>query len=585
MIRQNSRALLAGLCAALVGAAVYAAPDPDAKAADAAPGAHETPPVGIWQPIPRPRPTAPVRPLPIYLRDGFASIQVNIDAFGENIPGDAANEPSIAVDPTAPNRLAIGWRQFDTILSNFRQGGYAYSDDGGRTWAFPGVLEEGVFRSDPVLSANSAGIFFYSSLTDNFDLDLFHSMDAGATWPVSYDSFGGDKQWFTIDTTGGAGDGHIYMTWSGASCCGSRRFTRSTDGGITFEEPIAMPEEAWWGQLDVASNGTLYVAGRDINSPSFQLNRSQNAQFADEDVVFEHSTPLNLGGPLGSFDGDSPNPGGLLGQVNIAVDRSDGPTAGNVYVLASIDPPGEDDPLDVVLIRSTDEGVTWSDPIRINDDGPGAWQWFGTLSVAPNGRIDVVFNDTRNSGQVNVSELMYSSSSDGGLTWSPNQVLSIPFDSHIGWPQQNKLGDYYDMISDETGAHLAWAATFNGEQDVYYLRIGDYDCNGNGVPDSDDITADPAEDCNANGIVDSCEIAAGTADDTNGNGVIDDCEACPGDIDGDLDTDLSDLGILLATYELRPDDPFYDERADLDGDGDVDLADLGELLADFGCLP
>jgi hypothetical protein len=33
------------------------------------------------------------------------------------------------------------------------------------------------------------------------------------------------------------------------------------------------------------------------------------------------------------------------------------------------------------------------------------------------------------------------------------------------------MGDYYDMYSDEAGAHLAWAATFNGEQDVYYSVI------------------------------------------------------------------------------------------------------------------
>jgi hypothetical protein len=48
---------------------------------------------------------------------GFGSagfVQVNVDAGGGNIPGDAANEPSLAVDPTAPNRMTIGWRQFDT---------------------------------------------------------------------------------------------------------------------------------------------------------------------------------------------------------------------------------------------------------------------------------------------------------------------------------------------------------------------------------------------------------------------------------------------------------------------------------------
>src|SRR5262249_26229795 len=41
------------------------------------------------------------------------SVQVNVDANGLNIPGDAANEPSLVIDPTNPLRMTIGWRQFD----------------------------------------------------------------------------------------------------------------------------------------------------------------------------------------------------------------------------------------------------------------------------------------------------------------------------------------------------------------------------------------------------------------------------------------------------------------------------------------
>lgn len=50
----------------------------------------------------------------------FVSYQVNVDPSGNNIVGDAANEPSISVDPTDGNKIAIGWRQFDTWTSNFR---------------------------------------------------------------------------------------------------------------------------------------------------------------------------------------------------------------------------------------------------------------------------------------------------------------------------------------------------------------------------------------------------------------------------------------------------------------------------------
>ncbi len=80
----------------------------------------------------------------------FTSFQVNVDAQNNDIVGDAANEPSISVDPTNPNKMAIAWRQFNSIQSNFRQAGYGNTTDGGSTWTFPGVLEKkysGVTRS------------------------------------------------------------------------------------------------------------------------------------------------------------------------------------------------------------------------------------------------------------------------------------------------------------------------------------------------------------------------------------------------------------------------------------------------------
>jgi hypothetical protein len=70
-----------------------------------------------------------------------------------------------------------------------------------------------------------------------------------------------------------------------------------------------------------------------------------------------------------------------------------------------------------------------------------------------------------------MSALYYSFSTDQGETWSANQKISELFDPHIGWPSQDKMGDYFHMVSDNEGAHLAWANTLNGGQDVYYSRI------------------------------------------------------------------------------------------------------------------
>src|SRR5438093_712695 len=52
----------------------------------------------------------------------FTSHQANVDANGQNILGDAANECAISVDPTDGNKMTIAWRQFNDVTSNFRQG-------------------------------------------------------------------------------------------------------------------------------------------------------------------------------------------------------------------------------------------------------------------------------------------------------------------------------------------------------------------------------------------------------------------------------------------------------------------------------
>ena len=58
---------------------------------------------------------------------------------------------------------------------------------------------------------------------------------------------------------------------------------------------------------------------------------------------------------------------------------------------------------------------------------------------------------------------------------------------------------------------------------------------------------------------------------------------CRGDINGDGNTNQADLGRLLASYGLSPDDPDFDPAADLNGDGIVGQEDLGILLADYNC--
>jgi hypothetical protein len=425
--------------------------------------------------MPSPRDDHGRSPAYRYTGTNFSVVQVNVDDNGFNIVGDAANEPSITCDINDPTRLAIGWRQFDDINNSFRQAGVGFTYDAGETWIFPGVIDPGVFRSDPVLRSDREGNFYYNSLTSNngnYSCNIYKSEDGGEIWEMGTFAQGGDKQWMSVDMTEGIGGGNIYHFWNPSySACPPYGFTRSTNGNASYPECFGIPGDPVWGTTLVAPDGSVYVCGALWSG--FRVSRSITAQDPSMDVDWNMSTDVFLDGEIVGFGGyQCPNPVGLLGQTIISMDSTGGPGDGNLYLLCSVARNSNSDPLDIMFARSTDGGETWDWPVRVNDDpGNNNWQWFGTMSVAPDGRIDVIWLDTRDNPGNLYSALYYSYSLDQGTTWSQNVKLSETFDPHLGWPQQEKMGDYFDMYSDETGAHLAWAATFNGEQDVYYSVI------------------------------------------------------------------------------------------------------------------
>lgn len=425
---------------------------------------YDNPPALLWR--------TGLSPRMISQYNAFTSFQVNVDATGHNITGDAANEPSIAVDSTNGSKITIGWRQFNSVASNFRQAGWGFTTNGGISWTFPGVLENNVFRSDPVLDSADTGNFYYLSLLETFFDNMWRSLNGGMSWTNIAPAKGGDKEWFTIDNTSSIGHGFQYQCWSSSgNNFGGRQFSRSIDGGFNWLDPVNIPNSPSWGTLDVDTTGNLFIGGVNLGTGQIWCERSTNAKDSSATPSFDRSTNVNLGGSIGF--GEPINPDGLSGQVFLAVDRSGTSTNNNVYMLASVVPTGFSNGSDVMFVRSVDGGQTFSAPVRINDDpvNHNKWHWFGTLSVAPNGRIDSVWLDTRNAANNTDSQLFYSFSTDGGVTWAPNVAVSNSFNPFLGYPNQSKLGDYITIVSDNTGGNVAYAATFNSEEDVYFVRV------------------------------------------------------------------------------------------------------------------
>ncbi len=217
---------------------------------------------------PRKIETSP-RMLSVY--GAFISYQVNVDQNGQNILGDAANECSISVDPTNGSKMTIAWRQFNDVTSNFRQGGWGYTTDAGVHWTFPGVLQNNVFRSDPVTQSDEAGQFFYLSLQSTWPKqtfycdDLWRSTNGGQTWTEQSPdrSAGGDKEWLTIDKTSGPGHGFQYQIYDGANCARHQRgiSTLHKRRRHLAKSSVTLPNSPIYGTLDVDTNGNVFVGG------------------------------------------------------------------------------------------------------------------------------------------------------------------------------------------------------------------------------------------------------------------------------------------------------------------------------------
>ena len=369
----------------------------------------------------------------------------NVDVSNERGP---QSETFIAVNTRNPKILAAASNEI------FRNPQRTYfSADGGTSWVGadqPLVDEEGTtwaFASDPGVAVDTEGTIFFSqlliaSVDNNFKGDAMivnRTTDGGATFSLGTilkkDLNAGalgrfeDKPFIACDTNlSSPFRDNVYVAWDTVQGAqnGKLNFARSTDHGLTFSvqriDDTNSGNKGLIGAIpSVGPNGEVYVAWLDINSPRLQIDRS-----FDGGVTFERDSTISQ--MIIPFDTGIPSikVRRALVYPAIDVDRSAGTHRGRLYCVWS-DQEDQTQPftdgaeMDLFFAFSDDNGLHWSAPIRVADDGVGADQFYPWLSVDPvDGSINISWYDTRNDPTRRKTDIYFARSTDGGLTFGPN---------------------------------------------------------------------------------------------------------------------------------------------------------------------
>lgn len=388
------------------------------------------------------------------------------------------NEEQVVVNPLDPNNLVAVWRDFRL---GHREVGVGYSFDGGYTWT-DGLIDgpaQYPRHSDPGLTCDSTGRFYLVilSYTGNTSqpngLFVYHSDDGGVTWsdPVAaVNNVQGvfeDKELIACDRTGGAYDGNVYVSWT-------RFFSTqiynvySTDGGASFSEPLRVSDQGGvqWPVPAVGADGTLYVAWCQFSPPRIRLDRSFSGGVSfgqDLNVTSVYSASVTINGNISTYSFPA-----------MDCDITGGDYNGRLYV-AYMDRIGGE--RDIFLRHSDDQGVSWTQPLRVNDDphGNGRDQFHPWLCVSPDGVVNIIFYDRRNDPSNYLMDLYLAQSFDGGLSFEQNiRVTTTSSDPQAGSLRAGLIGEYIGLAASSAGrVHPVWTDTRDGNQDCYTAVITD----------------------------------------------------------------------------------------------------------------
>ncbi|MCK9451288.1 MAG: T9SS type A sorting domain-containing protein [Bacteroidales bacterium] len=395
----------------------------------------------------------------------FAQYQnVRIDNYS------SANEPSIWINPKNPLEIMAG-----TNLNY-----WYYSEDGGYTWE-SNVLESpqyGVW-GDPVIMTDTAGDFYFYHLSNPpignwIDRIVCQKFDKGSRqWSSgTYMGLNGtkaqDKQWAVVDPATNT----IYVTWtqfddygvSDPACQSNIRFSKSVDAGQSWTPAITISQvagncvdsgETTEGAVPaVGPNGEIYVSWSGPEGIVFDRSLDGGETWLDEDIAVDPH--------IGGWDFDIPGISRSNGMPVTKCDLGNSVHRGTIYINFADQRNGADD-TDIWLTKSTDQGETWTEPVRVNDDEPGKQQFFTWMDIdQTNGHLYFVFYDRR-AYDDNQTDVYMAVSGDGGETFTNTKISESPF---IPW-NNVFFGDYNNISAHNNTVRPIWTRMEGGARSIY----------------------------------------------------------------------------------------------------------------------
>jgi len=357
------------------------------------------------------------------------------------------------------------------------------SEDGGQTWGGEVQGAGGENSGDPSTAISLDGRYYVGYIHSNGGQGVSYSTNQGQTWtPVLVaNSPGGwgsllDKNHLWIDNSPTSSyAGYLYDAWTnfGGSNDSEIEISKSSNQGVSWSSAVNISSAVNAGShnqgvnISTGPNGEVYVIWAIYDGWPTDESAIGMAKSFDGGATWMPATRIitNIRGIRTSGIGKSM-------RVNsfpyMTVDISNGPNRGTIYVSwSNIGVPGTNtgSDADAYMIKSSDQGATWSTPVKINQDasGMGKKHYFSWITSDPsNGNLSVVYYDDRNVS-ASQCEVYVSNSTDGGESWEDLKVSDVAFTpTSIPGLADSYFGDYLGITARDRWVYPVWTDNRSG---------------------------------------------------------------------------------------------------------------------------